>query len=133
MSSVHNIWNLGSALTPAISRHDCYIAHSQWYYMKMASRAREKKNKSPCSRCWPSGHTAGKLPLLRGIFFFCILKPAGGIYYPPAVPSGAAQGVHYPAQRARWEIFKLSLPTGQSNIEMKSGNSNLWVEGRFEG
>ena len=45
----------------------------------MASRASEKMNKSPCSsRCWPSGHAAGKRPLrhalLHGIFFFVLLS-----------------------------------------------------------
>ena len=30
------------------------------------------------------------------ILLFCILEPAG-VYNPQAVPSGAAQGAHYPA------------------------------------
>ena len=39
----------------------------------MASRASEKMNKHPCSsRCWPSGHAAGKRPLLHGIFFLTL-------------------------------------------------------------
>ena len=63
----------------------------------MASRASEKMNNSPCSsRCWPSGHAAGKRPLLHGIFFLLFSNPPG-LYKPPAVPSGAAPGAHYPA------------------------------------
>ena len=51
-------------------------------------------NKSPCSsRCWPSGHAAGKRPLQHGIFFSVFSNPQG-VYKQPAVPSGAA---HYPA------------------------------------
>ena len=73
------------------------IRSSSFFYQNMASRASKKMNKSPCSsRCWPSGHVAGKRPLLHGIFFPVFSNPPG-VYNPPAVPSGAAQGAHYPA------------------------------------
>ena len=65
----------------------------------MASRASEKMNNSPCpSRCWSSGHAAGKRPLLHGIYFLLVFSNPPGVYKPPAVPSGAAQGAHYPAE-----------------------------------
>ena len=69
------------------------VRSSSFFYQNMASRASKKMNKSPrSSRCWPSGHAAGKRPLLHGIFS----KPPG-MYKPPALPSGAAQDAHYPA------------------------------------
>ena len=50
----------------------------------MASRARERMNKSPCSsRCWPSGHAAGKRPLLHGIFFLYSRTRRGYINHRP--------------------------------------------------
>ena len=60
-------------------------------------------NKSPCSsRCWPSGHAAGKRrPLLHG---FC-----------------REVTVTLPRQRARGEIFKLSLMI--TVIRLASGGS----------
>ena len=64
----------------------------------------EKMNISPCStRCCPSGYyAAGKQPLalLHGIFFL-IFSKTPGVYKPPAVPSGSAQGAHYPAGTRR--------------------------------
>ena len=95
----------------------------------MASRSSEKMNKSPCSSCcWPSCHAAGKRPLLHGIFF-SVFSNQHGVHNPPAVPSGAAQG--HTTQLARGEIFKLPLPTGQSNSRNKK--LKLKLRGGVEG
>ena len=91
-------------------------------------------NKSPCSsRCWPSGLAAGKRPLLHGIFFFSLFSNPPGVYKPPAVPSGAAQGAHYPAGTVtRGDIiFKLSLPVRPELTGSKS-ESQVRVRGQAE-
>ena len=54
------------------------VRSSSFFYQNMESRARKNMNKSPCSsRCWPSGHAAGKRPLLHGIFFSLFSNPPG--------------------------------------------------------
>ena len=75
-----------------------------------------KMNKSPglfrlASRCWPSGHAAGKRakrPLLHGIFFpvFSNRRKCHGITRRPC-PRVRPRG--HTTQRARGEIFKLLL------------------------
>ena len=68
----------------------------------MASRASKKMNKSPCSsRCWPSGHAAGKRRLLHGICF--LSRTRRGYTIGRCCPGGTCG-----------EIFKLSLLQGCS-------------------
>ena len=82
-----------ATLLPQIHRTDARKS-------QVVSRASEKSNKSSCpSRCWPSDHAAGKRPLLHGIFFL-FFSNLPGVYKPPAVPLGAAQGAHYQAGTA---------------------------------
>ena len=89
------------------------VRSSSFFYQNMASRASEKMNISPCpssSRCWPSSHAAGKRPLLHGIFFLLFSNPPG-VCKPPAVPSGASQGAHYPAD-TRGDIQAVTVCRG---------------------
>ena len=95
-------------------------------------------NKSPqACHVFPAAGLAAMQPLGNG---HCYIESSflysrtrrGYITRWPAVPSGAAQGPgRHTTQRARGEIFKLSLLSGyaQANliVETKSCNSNLWV------
>ena len=91
----------------------------------------ERKNEQiPCSpsqasRCWPSGHAAGGETAiarrLHGIFFLFSNPP--GVYKLPAVPSGAAQGAHYPAGRYSCCHFRVRPGPGPQ------GRAQDWVGG----
>ena len=101
------------------------IRSSSLFYQNMASRARKKMNKSPCySRCWPSCHPAGKRPLLHWIFFSLSSNPPG-VYNQPVVPSGAAQGAHYPAgTRGDIQAVTVALIQVHSCHSLRPGDIN---------
>ena len=86
----------------------------------MASRASEKMNKSPCSsRCslvaLQRGNGHGYIESSCSVF-----SNPPGVYNPPAVPSGAAQGargeIFAGTLGLAWERFKLSLNVSSSFV-----------------
>ena len=66
----------------------------------------------PLSRCWPSGHAAANATLN---LLFCILNPPG--LYNPAVPSGVAQGAHYPLEWVMTGIIIIMLQLSFSDSD----------------